>query len=394
VNRALLHIDVQSFINANLKADFLALSLKKSPFSNISPRELVEQLDSKKRSEHKLPIWFRTEFIYYPPKLAIEQSSSELTAIYKSNLLTGDDIIDLTGGLGVDTYFFASKVKNVTHCELNKELSEISQYNSKVLGVNINYLQIDGIEYLKNNDKTFGTVYVDPSRRVNSKKVFLLKDCEPDIILNLELLRSRSKLLIIKTSPLLDIHSTIQELKEVSDIHIVSIKNECKELLYLINKQSCSNDPIIICALIGADQTITYSFRPSEERNFLLNEYSDPMDFIYLPDVALLKAGCFKLITRDFSVHKIQQHTHLYTSERFNPSFPGRKFIMQNSWSYSKFLKECSFKKANIICRNFPMSPENLKKKLKINDGGDEYLIFCTNNKKELIVLNCLLYKG
>jgi hypothetical protein len=292
VNRALLHIDVQSFINANLKADFLALSLKKSPFSNISPRELVEQLDSKKRSEHKLPIWFRTEFIYYPPKLAIEQSSSELTAIYKSNLLTGDDIIDLTGGLGVDTYFFASKVKNVTHCELNKELSEISQYNSKVLGVNINYLQIDGIEYLKNNDKTFGTVYVDPSRRVNSKKVFLLKDCEPDIILNLELLRSRSKLLIIKTSPLLDIHSTIQELKEVSDIHIVSIKNECKELLYLINKQSCSNDPIIICALIGADQTITYSFRPSEERNFLLNEYSDPMDFIYLPDVAFPRLLC------------------------------------------------------------------------------------------------------
>ena len=118
------------------------------------------------------------------------------------------------------------------------------------------------------------------------------------------------------------------------------------------------------------------------------------MDFIYLPDVALLKAGCFKLITRDFSVHKIHKHTHLYTSERLNPSFPGRKFIMQNSWSYSKFLKKCSFKKANIICRNFPMSPENLKKKLKINDGGDEYLIFCTNKNKELIVLNCLLYKG
>jgi 16S rRNA G966 N2-methylase RsmD len=394
MNRALLHIDVQNFIKANLNADIPALSLKKSPFSNISSRELVEQLDSKKRSEHKLPLWFQTEGIYYPPKLAIEQSSSELAAIYKSNLLTGNDIIDLTGGFGVDTYFFARKVKNVTHCELNNELSELSHYNSKILGVKINYLQVDGIEYLKRHNKTFDTVYIDPSRRVNSKKVFLLKDCEPDIILNLELLKNRSELLMVKTAPLLDIQSTINELKEVSSVHIVSIKNECKELLYLINNQSCSSDPMINCVLIGTDQTITYSFRPSEERNFMLSEYSDPKDFIYLPDVALLKAGCFKLITRDFRVHKIHQHTHLYTSERFIDSFPGRKFIMQNSWSYGKFLKESGFKKANIICRNFPISPEDLKKKLKIIDGGDEYLIFCTNKTNELIVLSCILHKG
>jgi 16S rRNA G966 N2-methylase RsmD len=394
MNWAILHIDVQRFIKANLNTDITVLSLKKSPFSTISSRELAEQLDSKKRSEHKLPLWFQTEDIYYPPRLAIEQSSSELAAIYKSNLFTGNNIIDLTGGFGVDTYFFARKVKNVTHCELSSELSEISQYNSKILGVKINYLKIDGIEYLNSNNKTFDTVYIDPSRRVNSKKVFLLKDCEPDIIFNLELLKSRSELLMIKTAPLLDIQSTINELKEVSAVHIVSIKNECKELLYLINHLNCSNDPLITCALIGADQTITYSFRPSEERNFILNEYSDPMDFIYLPDGALLKAGCFKLITRDFHVNKIHQHTHLYTSERFIDSFPGRKFIMKSSWSFGKFLKEISIKKANIICRNFPISPENLKKKLKINDGGDEYLLFCTNKNNELIVLSCLLYKG
>jgi hypothetical protein len=273
VNKAILNIDIQNFIKANLSADIPALSLKKSPFPNISSRELAEQIDSKKRSEHKLPLWFQSEGIFYPSKLAIEQSSSELAAIYKSNLLIGDNIIDLTGGFGVDTYFFARKVKNVTHCELNNELSKISQHNSKVLGEKINYLQVDGIEYLNSHDENFDTIYIDPSRRVNSKKVFLLKDCEPDIILNLELLRSRSKLLIIKTAPLLDIYSTINELKEVSAIHIVSIKNECKELLYLINNQSCSNDPMIICALIGADQTITYSFRTSEERNFLLNPF-------------------------------------------------------------------------------------------------------------------------
>jgi hypothetical protein len=194
---------------------------------------------------------------------------------------------------------------------------------------------------------------------------------------------------MIKTAPLLDIHSTINELKEVSSVHIVSLKNECKELLYLIDNKNFGNDPIIICALIGADKTTTYSFRTSEERNFEITEYSDPLDFIYLPDVALLKAGCFKLITRDFGVHKIQQHTHLYTSDSLNSFFPGRKFRLKKAWNYGTFIKEQNFKKANIICRNFPISPENLKKKLKISDGGDEYLLFCSNKKNELIVLNC-----
>lgn len=390
MNKNLLNIEVQNFIKDNLNSDIPSLSLKKSPFPGISSKELAEQADSKKRCEHKLPLWFHTPGIYYPPKLAIEQASSELAAIYKSNLIQGDDIIDLTGGFGVDTCFFAKKAKNVTHCELNPELSEISAYNSEVLGLKISYQCVNGMEYLHSTTNKYNTIYIDPSRRVNTKKVFLLKDCEPDIIKNLEILRSRSELLMIKTAPLLDIHSTINELKEVSSVHIVSIKNECKELLYLIDNKNCGNDPIIICELIGADESTTYSFRTSEERNFEITEYSDPLDFIYLPDVALLKAGCFKLITRDFGVHKIHQHTHLYTSDRLNSFFPGRKFRLKKAWNYGTFLKEQNFKKANIICRNFPISPENLKKKLKISDGGDEYLLFCSNKKNELIVLNCL----
>lgn len=390
MNKDLLNIEVQNFIKDNLNSDIPSLSLKKSPFPTISSKELAEQVDSKKRCEYKLTWWFQTPGIYYPPKLAIEQASSELTAIYKSNLISGDDIIDLTGGFGVDTCFFAKKAKNVTHCEVNAELSEISEYNSEVLGVKIQYQRVDGIEYLRSTTNRYNTIYIDPSRRVNSKKVFLLKDCEPDIIINLKLLRSRSELLMIKTAPLLDIHSTINELQEVSSVHIVSIKNECKELLYLVDSQNCGNDPMIICALIGAIEPMTYSFRTSEERNYGITEYSDPLEFIYLPDVALLKAGCFKLITRDFSVHKIHQHTHLYTSDRLNSLFPGRKFKLKKVWNYGTFIKEQSFKKANIICRNFPISPEDLKKKLRISDGGDEYLLFCTNKNNELIVLNCL----
>jgi hypothetical protein len=389
VNKEILNIDVQNFIWDNLNTNIPALSLKKSPFSLISAKELAEQVDSKRRCEHKLPTWFQTSGIYYPSKLAIEQASSEIAARYKANLIIGDDIIDLTGGFGVDTYFFARKAKNVTHCELNKELSEISGYNSAILGIRIDYHQTDGIEYLRASNKNYSTLYIDPSRRVDSKKVFLLKDCEPDIISNMPLLMTHSSYLMIKTAPLLDIQSTINELGGLSSVHIVSIKNECKELLFIININNFGDDPLITCALLSADQEKTYNFRLSEEKAFRIKEYSEPLTYIYEPDVALLKAGCFKLITRDFRVQKIQQHTHLYTSSEFNDSFPGRKFKLKKAWNYGTFIKEQGLKKANIICRNFPLNPENLKKKLKISDGGDEYLLFCTDRNNELMVLNC-----
>lgn len=388
MNREILNIDIQQFINVNLNADIPGLILRKSPFPGVSSKELAEQIDSKKRCQYKLPLWFGTEFIYYPQKLAIEQASSEIAAKYKAELIQGDEIIDLTGGFGVDTLFFAMKAKSVTHCELNKELSEISEHNSRILGVDINYVNSNGLDYLSTSNKIFSTIYIDPSRRVDSKKVFMLKDCEPDIISNLQLLKEHSSRILIKTAPLLDIQSIIRELIQVSAIHVISLKNECKELLVLIDKKQMTEDPLITCALLGDDEN-SYCFRLSEEREFQITEYSEPLKYIYEPDAALLKAGCFKLITRDFRMNKIHQHTHLYTSGELQNSFPGRKFKLKKAWNYGKFIKEHQFNKANIICRNFSLSPEELRKKLKISDGGNEYLLFCTGLKDERMVLNC-----
>ena len=388
MNKAILNTDIQAFIQANLNIEIPVLSLSKSPFQLVSSKELAEQIDSKKRCEHKLPLWFNTPGIYYPKKLAIEQASSEITARYKANLIIGDQIIDLTGGIGIDSYFFALKAKEVTHCELNTELSDISEYNAGILDVKIDYKKVNGLEYLRSSDKIYSSIYVDPSRRVDSKKVFLLKDCEPDLISNMNLLKSRSSHIIIKTAPLLDIQSTLTELKEVRSVHIVSIKNECKELLYLIDTKIKESDPLIHCVLLGSEKEKSYSFRLSEEKLFQVNAYSAPLSYIYEPDAALLKAGCFKLISRDFDVQKLQQHTHLYTSNTLI-SFPGRTFKLKSSSTYGDFVKENTIKKANIICRNFPMSPQVIKKKLKINDGGQEYLLFCTGAEKELLVLHC-----
>lgn len=389
MNEFILNTEIQNFINDNLKTDIAKLSLRKSPFTTVSSTELAIQIDSKKRCEAKLPTWFKTMDIYYPTKLAIEQCSSEIAAAYKADLITGENIIDLTGGLGVDSYYFALKAANVSHCEINHELSEISKHNSVKLNVKINYLNTDGLSYLKESGQQFDTIYLDPSRRIANKKVFLLKDCEPDVITNLDLLKEHCSLLMIKTAPLLDIQSGIQELKAVSSVHIISIRNECKELLFLIRKGETSADPLITCAFPGFYDLGSYTFRISEEKNYEIRQYSKPLKYIYEPDTALLKAGCFKLITRDFALHKIHQHTHLYTSSELNKSFPGRIFQLENLNEYGRFIKENKIRKANIISRNFPSNPEELKKKLKINDGGDGYLLFCTGPENNRIVLEC-----
>lgn len=389
MNKAILNPEVQEFIKKNVRTDVTAISLSKSPFPEVSPKELAQQIDGRKRCENKLPLWFTTTGIYYPDKLALEQCSSEATAKYKSNLVIGDSVIDLTGGFGVDAGFFSKQISQVTHCELNNELSDIAAYNSAVLGFDVSHVHTDGIAYLKGSQETFDTVYIDPSRRVSSRKVFMLKDCEPDVVSEMELLRHRSRRIIIKTAPLLDIQSSVKELENVTAVHVLSIRNECKEVVYLIDKGSADTDPPITCAVLNQDDVLTFTFRASEEKAFIPDHYSAPLAYLYEPDVALLKAGCFKLITREFNVKKLHQHTHLYTSDSLQQSFMGRKFQVVNTSAYGSFIKSHSFKKANIICRNFPPDLDTVRKKLRIGDGGDDYLIFCTGAQNELLVIHC-----
>ncbi|MEO8794225.1 MAG: hypothetical protein ABI390_02095 [Daejeonella sp.] len=389
MNQNILNTEVQKFISDNLGADISRIIFSKSPFAAVSSKELAIQIESKKRTEKKLPLWFNTPGIYFPVKLSIEQTSSEITANYKSELVSGDTLIDLTGGFGVDSYYFSKKFEKVFHCEQNAELSEIAKNNAKVLGAdNIEFFQGDGIEKLLSQNQKYSCIYIDPSRRVESQKVFKLEDCEPNIPAHFNALLEKADTLLIKSSPLLDISSALKELKNVKEVHVVSVKNDCKELLFLV-KKGFEEEPEIICSALTDTGVEKYTFTISEEKNYQISNYSKPLKYLYEPDVALLKAGCFKLISRDFGVLKLQQNTHIYTSTEKVNHFIGRTFKILKIWSYSDFGKLNSVKTANVISRNFPLQPAEIKKKHKIKDGGDDYLLFVNGPGEELLAVHC-----
>jgi len=388
LNLEILKSEVQQFIQDNLNADTSKLLFKGSPFDALSIQELVTQIVSKKKCLKKLPNWYTTKNIYYPPKIHIEQTSSEITAAYKSSLVSGNSIIDITGGFGVDCYYFSKKLKNVTHCELDTKLSTIVKNNYKQLKIeNINIVSGDGIDYLKNNTETFDWIYIDPSRRdATRKKVFLLKDCLPNVPDNLELLFSKTNHILVKNSPILDLTKTIEELRFVKEIHIVAVQNEVKELLFLLEKNHLKGIEI---------KTINHTKNKTECFDFQHNTssksiYSSPDKYLYEPNAAILKSGGFHEISTQFNLEKLHQHSHLYTSEKYI-EFPGRTFLIENICSYHKkeILKFLTENKANITTRNFPETVAQIRKKTKIKEGGTTYLFFTTNHNNKHIVLIC-----
>ncbi len=390
MNKALLNPEVQKFISEHLFEDLSKLILKGSPFPYISSQEIGVQISGKKKAKFKLPLWFNTQNILYPPNLNLEQTSSEKTAKYKASLISGDKLIDLTGGFGIDSYFFAEKFSQLTYCELNPELFAIATHNFKILGAeNINAFQGNGIEFLKKSEEHFDWIYLDPSRRdEHGGKVFHLNQCTPDIPKNLELLFERSENVMLKTSPLLDLKAGIIELKQVSEIHIVAVNSDVKELLWILKK-----------GYQGEVEIKTIDFQKSETQQFdtiFRNNQSEvplslPLKYIYEPNPVIMKSGMFRELAVQTNTFKLHSNTHLFTSETIK-NFPGRIFEVFDIVPFNKKLlkQKLKLKKANITTRNFPKSVEVLRQELKISEGGNFYLFFTTNLKNEKIVLVCV----
>ena len=388
MNKDILNTVSQDFINSNLDTDIVSLLFSQSDFESVSIKELAEQIEAKKKCQFKLPTWFNTKGIYYPNKLNIEQTSSEITAAYKATIIKGKTLIDLTGGFGIDAFYFSKSFNKVTHCELDQSLSEMVAHNFNVVGAGtITTIAGSGIAFLEASDERFDCIYIDPSRRHDSKgKVFYLKDCIPDVTKHLNLFFEHSNCVLIKASPMLDISIALNELKWVKEIHVVAVQNEVKELLFLI-EHGFKNDISMTTVNIAKNQNQHFEFNITEEKNSAAS-YSSPQAYLYEPNSALLKAGAFNMVSKVLTIDKLHKHSHLYTSESLI-KFPGKRFKINEVIAYSK--KEVSKlfanKKANVITRNFPETVVQLRKKYKIKDGSDLFLFFTINLNNDKIVI-------
>jgi len=386
---SLLQKDIQAFIKANAAADLVKLALQKNPFSNNDWRLIIEQIACLQKAKDKLPTWFATDDILYPSKISIEQTSSEKTAFYKSTLISGKTIIDLTGGFGVDDYYFSKRFESVVHCEMNEALSNIVKHNYQKLDVeNCQFFVGDSFDILKQLNQNFDWIYIDPSRRNDSKgKVFMLKDCLPNVVDLMDFYFQYSTQILIKTAPILDITAGLNELNNVKKIHIVAVENEVKELLWEISKDY--NGTVEI-------DTVNLKKEQPEHFQFALTErptninYSLPKTYLYEPNAAIMKSGGFNEVGLQFNLEKLHPHSQLYTADVIK-EFPGRIFKIEHTFPYQKsemktFLEG---KKANITTRNFPDAVDVIRKKWKITAGGNQYCFFTTDMNNRKIVLLC-----
>ena len=385
MNRALLHSEAQNFIR-NYSEDTAALAFKGSPFEGITVQELIEQIESFRKTKKKLPSWHHTEGIYFPSKLNIEQTSSELTAEYKASLVSGATLADITAGLGVDSFYFAKNFDTVAYFELNTKLTAIAKHNFERLGAaNINCSNADGLAISMQG--RYNIIYVDPARRHSAKgKVFFLKDCEPNVVGKTRDILNHCDTLLIKTSPMLDISVGMSELKHVVEIHVVAVENEVKELLWLLRKDATTSIAI---------KTVNIAKTKEERFDFIygveaLPSYGLPLQYLYEPNAAIMKAGAFTQISEAYGLLKLQSNSHLYTSAELL-EFPGRQFKIDQMIPYRKneIKKHLVGLKANIATRNFPETVQILRKKWKIIDGGEVYLFFTTLLNNDKIVLIC-----
>jgi 16S rRNA G966 N2-methylase RsmD len=386
----LLEEPVQQYIAQHLKADVQALALQKNVFSDELRQAVLQQIQAKQKVAKKLPTWYQTPHILYPASLSIEQASSEQTAAYKSKLIQGKTAIDLTGGFGIDSYFLSKSFQKVIHIEQDEYLSAIAEHNFiQLSATNIECVSQDSLSYLTTHAATFDAIYIDPARRNSQKnKVFLLEDCTPNMYDIWSLLQQKSRHIWFKTSPLLDIHDTIKKLPDIVAVYIIAVENEVKELLFHADVMSATNQPVEIFTVnIKKNHTEEWS---SVVGDTATSTYATPLQFLYLPNAALMKSGQYNNIAQDFGLLQLHKHSHLYTADQCLDFFPGKKFSVIATIPYKKqHFKTIHGITANVSTRNFPEKSEYLSQKHKIKNGGNTFLFFTTLHTNEKVVIHC-----
>ncbi|MCF2502982.1 hypothetical protein L0663_06330 [Dyadobacter sp. CY107] len=382
-----------TFIQAHLKDDVSKLMLRGTQFKGFNVKKLAEQIQSRQKAVKKLPEWSANPELIFPPALSVEQSSSEATARYKATLMSGHQLIDITGGMGVDCYYMQANFQYVQYFEQQPVVAEAAKFNFDQLGANnICVHAADSIETLKTEPYSADWIYADPARRnANQEKVVLLSDCTPDVVEHLSVLFERAPNVLLKTSPLLDIDLAARSLRNLKEVHVIGYEGECKELLFVLKKDWISDTFEIKVRIISSSgDTVNLLDLTRKTEQLAEVHYSTPLKYLYEPHAAVLKAGAFRTICNTFSLNKLAINSQLYTSEHLLNGFPGRVFevVAVCKPAIREIKKIIGGDKANLTVRNFPASSEDLRKKLKLKDGGIFYLFATTlaDNSRVMIV--------
>ena len=364
------------FIRQHAADDVRKLALQGTKDAAVDLSMALQQIAGRQTALKKLPSWAAVERVLYPPHLNMEQCSSEQTARYKARLAgSGDTYVDLTGGLGVDFYWMSQGFKQRYYVERNAELCELVEHNFRTLGHSCSVCCGDTATYLPTVPHA-DVVFLDPARRnEQGGRTYDIKDCTPNILELLPLLMEKADKVILKLSPMLDWRKAVDDLQYVREVHIVSVDNECKELLLVLEQ---TERPLrLVC--VNNNQIFEVSSHSSP-----LTSHPSPLtseQFLYEPNASIMKAGCFAALMQQYPIRQVSANSHLFLSSVEIEDFPGRRFqICAISSTNKQTLKEtlAGVSRANITVRNFPMSVEQLRKKLHLKDGGDTYIFATT----------------
>ena len=364
----------------HLHEDPALLLLKHHKSLDFDVKIAVRQIAARQKANNKLPTFTAHPKVIFPGSLSVEQSSSEQTAEFKAKYVAGKVLVDLTGGLGVDTFFMGMKFREVIYVEKEEELVKIAAHNFMQLSREPDTYKLvhsDSMDFLAKTNRRFDWLYIDPARRgAYDQKLYKLADCEPDVIEHWGLIKEKAKQVMIKASPMLDIKEALNELPDVRQVIVVAIKNEVKEVL-LVWQESGRQDKIKISAFdLNISQESGFDFTLKEEVNNQVS-YSLPAEYLIEPNAAILKAGGFKTFANRFGLFKLHPNTHLYTSPKPQGEVPGKVFIIIQEVKLDKKALKRHFPsgQVNVIVRNHPLKADALKKKYGLKDGGSDYLI-------------------